>query len=524
MKIIKYRAVTCLLYLVVSIGILWQIVLLLRNASFEVFEEEKHVFVSVQGNVRKPGKYKVPVGITEFEILKVAGIRPTSDISTFGLLNQVVTNSMMQVGSLNSPISLYDEENILWLENFTGEITLIGAGGAQLPQQQGTSFSQGDRIRTEATSQIELSLGFSSSVDMDNFSEIEVIRASMTDQQSYRFELMQRTGLCWYRIKNNQNRDAYKINTPYATVVVGGEETEFFIDIQGTDVFIGNKDGLLLVERSGSEESVNLISGQQLKIAGIDDPFEITRIPADSAITERFTGLSEQRMKKVDGDKPLNFLFCAPPHTYYIISLQFETGVTHIVELPSELLVEQFVQGFSTLGQAFLYGGPVLVSILAERVLNIEVSNYCVVDRNDIIRIVNTIGGVDIDLDLLAASALNMPQGQAMLAGEHLVHFLSPEISGAEGSRRRQAMVLRQMFNKFRNQNVIMTALLADQLLSNIETNFSPGGVMNHYNRFASGRSWRYMKHTIPGETVMRHSRPSHEPDLSLSRKLLVSN
>jgi len=41
--------------------------------------------VTISGNVEHPGVYRVPSGMTQFEILKVAGVRPTSDISEFAI-------------------------------------------------------------------------------------------------------------------------------------------------------------------------------------------------------------------------------------------------------------------------------------------------------------------------------------------------------------------------------------------------------------------------------------------------------
>jgi hypothetical protein len=63
---------------------------------------------------------------------------------------------------------------------------------------------------------------------------------------------------------------------------------------------------------------------------------------------------------------PLNFLFCGIPGIYYLFSIQFETGTTHVINIPASTSVEQFAQGFSSLNEAFLYGGAVFVATLVD--------------------------------------------------------------------------------------------------------------------------------------------------------------
>ncbi len=516
----KFKLTAVVLHTTLIAGIIWQALAFSRTVfpALNISQVDTHK-VMVSGNVRRPGVYKVPHGTTEFELLHAAGIRNNSDLASFSLVSRVSENGILQVNALEAPVGLRNEP-VVRVEFFLGEITLVSRDGRVLPQAEGVMLSEGDRVQTEAASQAELSIGTEARVNLDNFSEVVIDKIAVGDGDRPQIELFQRSGLCWYKIALTEKRESYVITTPFAELTVGGTGADFFVSIRGDHLVINNMDGLIYLERLDGSEAINIISGQMVTIYEDGRPFQITGIRGEDDVSGRFTPIEEERRRYMTRNMPLNVLFCGLPHTFFMISTQFETGTVNVVPIPPSLIVEQFVHGFSTLDEAFLYGGPMLVSILIEKVLNIQIPKYVVMNRSDIMRTAAALGGLEVYLDPVAASELNLPSGESKLNQEQLALFVSPEISGYEDSKRRQIAVFRNLFEGLRKENIVITALLADQLITNIETNFIPSDIMNQYSRFRERPAWAFLHHDLPVTSIQRRNKTCYEPQLELSRNL----
>lgn len=509
-------------YGVLLTGIAWQGMELLRSTRDPgVISDLKSFHVRVDGNVRRPGVYSVPEGTTQFEILKVAGIRPTSDISQFILSNQIEENSALNIGTLDEPVQLAQAQAAR-LEFFFGEISVIASDGRSAPSYEGLTIATGDRVLTEASSQAEISLGTNSRVDIDNFSELVFDKIGITQNNRKVTELFQRSGACWYKIVYQKTKDEmFKSITHSAEVTVGGSGADFLIEVQNDQVQINLIDGLLLVERPDGNEALNMISGQSITVFRDGRPFQVTRLTPDINVHERFSQLSREKMSYMSRSMPLNLLFCGTPAVFYAISVQFEKSEVHSVRIPAELLIEQFAQGISTLDQAFLYGGPVFASTFIERILNIRIPKFCVFDKDDLIRTANSIGGVSAPLDQKAATHLNLSKGSHKISGKQLAIYLSPAISGTEDAANRQSDILKSVYDELRSKNITLTLLLADQILGNAETNFSASEMMEQYAKFNTRSNWTYKEHTLPTRKEKRGKRACRDPIIEECVKLL---
>lgn len=519
-KIIHYAV-----YFLLSAVICWQGFYLYKYSRPALsIEGLRSVRVKVDGDVRKPGTYLVPEGTTQFEILKVVGIRPTSDLSAFQLANQLEENSTVNVGTLQDAVDINSDKLLARLEFYLGEINIIASDGRNTPLHEGLEISKGDRILSEASAQAEISIGDNSRIDMDNFSELIFDKIGEMENNRNTVELFQKSGACWYRtVYSKKDSELFRILTPQATLTVGASGADFLVDIQNDHIQINLMDGLILLERTDKSEAINLISGQSAIIYNDGRPFAVTRLSSDLDANNRFSQLNREKINYMNRLMPFNFLFCGTPAVFYVISIQHESGNFHLVRIPSELLIEQFSQGISTIGQAYLYGGPVFVSTFLERILNIRISRYCVFDKNDMLRTASSLGGIQINIDEKAASALNMATGAQKLNGKNLLVFISPSISGAYDCHIRQSQLIQGLFEGFRNKSISLSLLLAEQILTNTETNFLPFEVMEQYAKFNAHSNWKYKEHNIPVYPVKRGKRNCFEPILEKCRELLKS-
>jgi hypothetical protein len=329
--------------------------------------------VRVQGNVERPGLYRVPDGTSELEILKVAGVRLNSDITPFNLLNQVQPDQTMSVGTLAQPVALSAYGR---LEFYLGDVSVIAADGQVRNLQEGMDMAEGDRVITEEKSQAELSVNGYSRIDLDNFAELAIDKIGAGQNGSNTVALFQKSGLCWYKMVYSQKNEQFKIATPLGFVTVAGKGADFTIEVKYSEVTIENTDGLLLIERPESNEAINLIAGQSVTLYADKRPFQVAKVAPEVNVRNRFSKLAKLKTDILVTQMPFNFFLCGAPAAYFLISVQFERNRIVVVHFPAETSVKEFAQGISTLKEAYLYGGPVFASTFVERIMNARVRQF----------------------------------------------------------------------------------------------------------------------------------------------------
>jgi hypothetical protein len=518
----KNQIATYVVYAVLCSGIIWQLSHYLpRMLGVDGPDAAESILVNISGNVLRPGQYRVPAGTTHFEILKVAGIRPTSDISMFNLSQQITDNQQLQVGTMPNPVIAKKGFDKIRCEFFLGDVSVIAADGRTRPSEEGMEISQGDRVITEEKSQAELSVSTFSRIDMDNFSELSFDKIGAMENTRALTGLFQKSGTCWYKIVYGSKNELFRVTTPLVNATVAGTGADFTITIKPDEIDISNMDGLLLIERVGSPEAINLISGQSATIFNDGRPFQVTSIGAEANPADRYSLLTKEKASVMMRHMPLNFVFCGVPGVYYFGSVQFERGAILMVNLPAETSVEEFVQGCTTLDQAFLYGGGIFVTTLVEQILDTRIPKFCVLEKEDLIRIAGALGGLKVNVDDKAASLMKLSKGPQKLSSRQLALMLRPNLSGTDDFQSRQASVIKAVFDGLSSKNIVMTSLLAEQIFTNLQTNFSTAEVMDEYNKFTSVQNWTFKHSTLPVKQSARLGSIVWDPVLEDCRKLI---
>ena len=519
----KKRIATYAVYGILAAAIGWRLISVVGPLVFPNGPgSENNFIVNVTGDVLRPGHYSVPPGTTHFEILKVAGVRPTSDISPFDLARQISDNQQLQVGTMPNPVTMKKETDKIRIEFFLDTVSVIAPDGKTRPQGGGMEINQGDHVLTREKSQAELSASAFSRIDMDNSSELVFDKINVVEGGRTATGLFQKSGTVWYKIVYGSKTDQFRITTPLVNVTVAGGGADFTVAVKPGRIDVNNIDGLLLVERVAGGEAINLISGQSAAIYGDNRPFQVSSLSAGAAPAERFSLLTKEKTSFMMSHTSFNFVFCGVPTVYYFGSVQYESGTFHLVNLPAETSVEEFVQGCSTLDQAFLFGGGVFVSTLVEQIMNTRISKYCVLEKEDIIRVAGALGGINkVDVDEKAASAMKIPKGPQKLTNLQLVQFLKPSLTGTQDFKVRQIKVLKAIFEEFSSKNTVLTALLAQQVLSHLQTNVSALEAMDEYAKFTAVKGWTFKEHSLPVKQVMRDGRVIADPNLEECKTLL---
>jgi len=497
------------IYLVlIGIG-LWQGFRIFQNKGHTDIQSDFSTYhtVKVEGNVLRPGEYRVPDGTSQFEILQVAGVRPTSDITRFNLLNQVADGENLDVGTLDQPVGLKNN-GFARLEFYVGTITVLAQDGFSKPVREGISIEPGDRVQTDAQSQGEFSIGQYSRIDLDAFSDIVFEKIGAEENDKTITEIFQNEGSAWYKIVLSTKNVGFKVTLASAQLSVGGNGSDFLVEVTTEGVRVHNMDGLLLVERPDGGEAVNLIAGQTVNIFEDGRPFQVSQIAGDINTTQKFEQLNKEKSKFMMKNMPLNFLFCGTPNVYYLMSVQFETSTVYAIFIDPATSVEEFAQGFSTLNQAYLYGGPIFISTIVEQLFNTRISHYTVFSRESVMRTVSAIGGISM------ADA----GGQKMKGDELVKHLRSQGQGNFQG---KQIDLLKALFNGFRTKNIVMNAVMANQVVANIETNFTAQEMLQNYDKFMEQSGWKFTNKVLPAVSQKKGNQNIMIPDKEMARKML---
>jgi len=520
-RIAKRRIALVSVYAILCSAIAWQLTYYVpKFLGRDPSDAVEQILVTVSGNVLHPGQYKVPAGTTHFEILKVAGVKPTSDISSFLLTQQITDNQQLQVGTMPNPVTMKPGSDKIRCEFFLGDVSVIAADGHTKPKEDGLEITQGDRLLTEEKSQTELSVSTFSRIDVDNFSELLFDKISVQENNRSTTWLTQKSGTCWYKIVYGSKGELFRVTTPLAIVTVAGTGADFTITNKSDEITIDNMDGLLLIERTGSSEAINLISGQSATIFNDNRPFQVTSLGNEGNPSERFSSLTKEKANVIMRHMPLNFVFCGVPGVYCFGSVDFERGVVSIINLRPETSVEEYVQGCTTIDQAFLYGGGIFVTTLMEQITGTRIPKFFVLEKEDIIRIAGSIGGLKLSVDDKAASLMGLAKGPQKLTSHQLAAYLRPSLSGTEDFRSRQNNVLKAVFDGLTSKNIVMTSLLAEQIFTNIHTNFSAKEVMDEYTKFTNVQSWTFRQNAMPVKQNVRGGKIVFDPDIEAYKKL----
>jgi hypothetical protein len=522
MAAFRERWVRNTLYVIILLATVWQVAAFVIDVRQSAdLPPMRRIAVTVQGNVDRPGIYRVPEGTSQFEILKVAGVRSTSDISGITLAQQAEDNQSIAVGTRNNAAALKANAK---LEYYLGRVGITGIDGSERTVTEGLGIDEGDRVIVEDKSQAEVSLGQYSRVDLDNAAEVVFDRLNADEQGQQVTELYHKSGLCWYRIVYAQKSEQLRIVTPLIRMSANGKGAEFLVDVKFTDVTIDVSDGMVLVERPDGSESVNLIAGQRVTVYNDGRPFQVAKSAGEQNPAERFSQLARARTQVNAKNLPFNFLFCTLPSAFHFISVRYDDKSVRIIRIPPDLAVGDFAQGFTTFQEAFLYGGAAYSSTILERILNTRVQKYVVFEREDIIRAASIIGGVTMNVDQSSAKALNTSAGKQKLVGENLVGFLRPANGNQAESERRQLEVLKALFDGIRTRNIIFTAINTDQILANVESNLTTTEIMDNFRNFTSSTNWAFKTPSLPVKSITAGRKTILEPQLEGCRNLLADN
>jgi len=213
------------------------------------------------------------------------------------------------------------------------------------------------------------------------------------------------------------------------------------------------------------------------------------------AVLEMFLSLTPQAMV-VDQDINLIALGSdirrgnnSRSDTVMVIHINPKREYASIISIPRDTLVTIPGRGLDKLGHAFAYGGPDLARKTLEGFLNISIPYYVSVDIPGLEKIVDKLGGIEINvekrmyyIDYAQGLYVNLYPGFQRLNGRDTLSYVRfrHDADGDFGRISRQQKFLQVLAdNLMKKENMFKTPQLFTELLSNIETNMDSQQILS---------------------------------------------
>lgn len=153
-----------------------------------------------------------------------------------------------------------------------------------------------------------------------------------------------------------------------------------------------------------------------------------------------------------------------------------------VLQIPRDTYAEYTENSYKKInGAAASLGGMAQLCAFLSEAFGIEINGYVSVDMEALPSLVDSVGGVDIELDEPLEYndpeqnlSINLPAGKQKLDGKTALHFLryrSGYVRGDIGRMDAQKIFLAALGRRVRGLDAIELALLASAMLPNIDTN-----------------------------------------------------
>ncbi len=157
-----------------------------------------------------------------------------------------------------------------------------------------------------------------------------------------------------------------------------------------------------------------------------------------------------------------------------LCSLNTKTGDVKLISFERGIYVPIPDMGQDLLTHAYHWGGPALSQSIIEECFLLDVAGYAQVDFENFKLVVDTIGGVDIELNDAEAHALNLPVGVNHLDGVQALSYCRLRSIDSDWERQaRQRTTIKAALKQIRNLSLSELDATLNTILPLIHTNLS---------------------------------------------------
>ena len=175
-----------------------------------------------------------------------------------------------------------------------------------------------------------------------------------------------------------------------------------------------------------------------------------------------------------------NSIYSGNTDSITILSIDKDTKKVSLLSIPRDAKVNISGHGMDKINAAYGFGGINLTVKTVENFLNVPIDYYVVINFEEFKSIVDTLGGVYIDVEPHIAAfrpELNGKAGYSKLNGEQTLLYarFRQDDAGDVGRVERHQKILEAIYKEsFKPANLVKLPTVINQLRENTHTNISP--------------------------------------------------
>ncbi|MFH0920431.1 MAG: LCP family protein [Fibrobacterota bacterium] len=458
---------------------------------------KRELSVMIEGQVKRPGMYYVPEGATTFDVLKIAGVLPNSDLNDVDVNEAVSEGDTVIVRKLGKDVTLKSGALPFFGQacavNFvTGKVSVVPLKGPSRTPVRNTPLIEGDKVLTGPDGMVEIRLGDGTLMDVQSNSELRIKSLYPADSSGTLTVTMDlAAGSLWSYVKTPPPNVFFQFTTPHLAAEIRGGEVELFADNDQSRLHVIK--GMVFVGKHNETNRTNISEGQKITIhAAADTPVESGNLTDEEKKGDpNLKSFSEKRDKFLARNAIRRVLILGLPDYYCLYEMDPLARQIKMYRIPANTPVNDYVEGVNELSKVYLYGGIGLTTSLVERVTERSIEHFITFGRKDIEILVNRLGGVFLDVDDMSASDMGVKPGYQKLNGLMLLKYMSPKRDDREKGIDRQNRAMYALYDATVKKRLVFSVPLFTKLFASTETDVNVSFAMDSYNTFTSGADWK---------------------------------
>ncbi|MBM7867294.1 LytR family transcriptional regulator [Heliobacterium gestii] len=254
----------------------------------------------------------------------------------------------------------------------------------------------------------------------------------------------------------------------------------------------------------------------------LSDPFNSEGPLSDSELKRRMNVLLlavDNRPGEIDGRTD----------TIIVASVDRQDKKLYLLSIPRDTRVKIDGHGMDKINAAHMYGGVPLTRKTVEELLGIPIDYYIKTDFNGFREIVDTLGGVEIDIEKNMyhnegnpEDLINLKKGLQRLSGKEAlqyVRFRSDELGDISRTQRQQKFLQALAKQALQVNTVWKLPALAPQLVKDVDTNLGAGDLVSLAMKAKDWNAGNIVANTLPGNFVTLNGLSYWQVDPAKSRQ-----
>ena len=222
--------------------------------------------------------------------------------------------------------------------------------------------------------------------------------------------------------------------------------------------------------------------------------------------------------------------------TLFVVMFDAKNNHASLLSIPRDTMVKIPQNGWDKINHAYAYGGHKMTSQTVEEFLGIRINNYVVIDFKGFVRIIDAIGGIDIDVEKNMhytdpyddnGLVINLNKGWQHLDGKKAIEYVRyRDEEGDIGRIRRQQKFIAAVYDKITSSKILLKVPgLIKEITSMIKTDMSLSDMVSlakamHTQMKAEGG---LVMATVPGDPAYIDDISYWIPDMTDLRAQMVT-